>query len=157
MQTPYTYSFPTCLNTWMPFFTKIAIPPRFPLSLRCSKTWDPGISSLTADFISHVSYRQSTSNVCVPNSMYTFSKLIPATFWLPIDIPDFSHLWILSCFFFLACLDPFVRFVLYFSLPTVLFCSAFSFPAGPVLPSSTFFSYWSSFFVFSCALFGTFC
>ena len=91
MHTPCANLFPTCLVTYIPFLTKMAMPPRFPDSLRCSNTWYPGITSWTDDFLSHVSYRHSMSRVCVPRSMYTFRREIPAMFWLPIWMPDFSQ------------------------------------------------------------------
>jgi hypothetical protein len=37
-QTPWENSFPMCWITWMPFLTKMAIPPLLPFSLRCSNT-----------------------------------------------------------------------------------------------------------------------
>jgi hypothetical protein len=37
-QTPWANSFPMCRITCMPFFTKMAIPPLLPVSLRCSNT-----------------------------------------------------------------------------------------------------------------------
>jgi hypothetical protein len=80
MHTPCANSFPIFLATWIPFLTRMAMPPRFPVSLRCSNTWYPGITSGTADFLSHVSYKHSMSKVCVPRSMYTFKREMPAMF-----------------------------------------------------------------------------
>ena len=38
MHIPYAYSLPVYLNIFMPFLTIIAIPPLWPLLLRCSNT-----------------------------------------------------------------------------------------------------------------------
>jgi hypothetical protein len=157
IHTPCVYSFPICLITWMPFLTSIAMPPLFPFSRRCSNTWYPGIPSLTADFINQVSYKHSTSSVCMPSSMYTLSRLMPAIFWLPIDIPYFSHLDMRAFCCFLTLADPFVRF-----LP---FLAAFSVSAlCPVCLSAATFAvlpffccFLLVFFNFSCARGGTFC
>lgn len=47
IHTTCAYSFPKFRKIFIPFFTSMAIPPLFPLSLRYSKTWYPGISSFT--------------------------------------------------------------------------------------------------------------
>jgi hypothetical protein len=88
--------------------------------------------------------------------MYIFSRLTPATFWLPMDIPDFSQRCSLYLLFFWALFDPFVRFVLYFPLPSVFSICPVSFSGMPILHFPVFFSYLLPFAAFSCARGGTF-
>ena len=112
--TPYAYSFPTYFLTFTPFLISMAIPPLLSLALLSSKTWYPGISSLMADFGSHVSCTHRTSNVCVSRIVLILNRLIPWQFTLPIVSPSVCQRAFLSAFIFRRRTDPFVRF---FSFP----------------------------------------
>ena len=152
MHIPCAYSFPMYFTIFMPFLTIIAIPPLFPFSLLCSKTWYPGISSWTDDFLSHVSYRHNMSKVCVPRSIYTFRSEIPAMFWLPMWMPDYSQRCNLSCFLFRTLADPLVRFLPFPFFPVFCILLLSSCPFLLFSVSSSFLL--SPFFIsrFSCAL-----
>jgi hypothetical protein len=110
---PCAYSLPVYFTILIPLRTTIAIPPLLPVLRRCSYTKYPGIFSGTFDGVSQVSCRQSTSHGWVSNTINSLYKLIPAIFNVPIFMPDFVHLVILSflCFFSLA--EPLVLFFFY--------------------------------------------
>ena len=77
MPTPCANSFPAYLRTFTPFLISIAIPPLLSLARRSSYTRYPGISSVTVDFGSHVSWIHSTSNVCVSSIVLILNRLTP--------------------------------------------------------------------------------
>jgi hypothetical protein len=110
------YSLPIVYSIAIYFFTYVIIPPLLPFRLLSSTKLYPGNVGGNAVCAIHVSYTHSISTSCFANIIYSFMNVRPRMFMLAIVTPCFIHFCMRLFMLLFLLLEPFVRFILCFSL-----------------------------------------